>query len=398
MSEEAQASFKQTALGTLPADWEVVHLHEISWFQEGPGLRKWQFASRGMKVINVTNLVGEILDLDKTDRHISLSEFNDQYQHFAIDVNDIVMASSGNSYGKIALVRECDLPLMMNTSVIRFKPKERTCFSYIWTFLRSSFFKSQIDLMITGGAQPNFGPYHLNRILVQLPPLNEQVSISEALTDQDKIIISLDQLIAKKRDIQKAAMQQLLTGQRRLPGFEGEWQVKRLGEIANIKTGSKNNQDKIEDGEYPFYVRSATVERINSYSHDCEAILVPGEGGIGSIFHYINGRFDVHQRVYAITSFADGVSGKYVHLYMSARFGTHAMQNSVKATVDSLRLPTFLVFEVLLPPTKEEQTAIAAILTDMDSELAALEARRDKAIQLKQGMIQELLTGRTRLI
>lgn len=174
--------------------------------------------------------------------------------------------------------------------------------------------------------------------------------------------------------------------------------MRRLGDIASIKTGSKNNQDKLEDGEYPFYVRSATIERINSYSHDCEAILVPGEGNIGNIFHYINGKFDVHQRVYAITQFADDVSGKYVHLYMSVRFGAHAMQNSVKATVDSLRLPTFQVFEVLLPPTKEEQAAIAEVLTNMNTELATLEARRDKAYQLKLGMMQELLTGRIRLV
>lgn len=398
MTTGDQVSFKHTELGSLPTDWDVVPLHEICWFQEGPGLRKWQFTSRGMKVINVTNLVGEIIDLDKTDRHITLAEFSDQYQHFAIDANDIVMASSGNSYGKIALVRDCDLPLMMNTSVIRFKPKERTCFSYIWTFLRSEFFKSQIDLMITGGAQPNFGPYHLNKTLVQLPPLNEQHSIAEILISQDESIKSINNVILKKRDIQKAIMHQLRSGKLRLTGFSGDWKAKKLADISNIKTGSKNNQDKVEDGEYPFYVRSATVERINSYSHDCEAILVPGEGNIGNIFHYIDGRFDVHQRVYAITQFASDVSGKYVHLFMSVHFGAHAMQNSVKATVDSLRLPTFQVFEVLLPPTKEEQIAITNILHDIESEIAALEASRDKARQLKQGMMQELLTGRIRLV
>lgn len=234
-------------------------------------------------------------------------------------------------------------------------------------------------------------------IPVALPSICEQKKISNAISDMDSLISSLDQLIAKKRYIQQATMQQLLTGQRRLPGFSRAWEVKRLGDIAHIKTGSKNNQDKVEGGEYPFFVRSATVERINSYSHDCEAILIPGEGGIGSIFHYINGRFDVHQRVYAITQFAENVSGKYVYLYMSVRFGAHAMQNSVKATVDSLRLPTFQVFEVLLPPTKEEQAAIVEVLTDMNTELASLEARRDKARQLKQGMMQELLTGRIRL-
>ena len=126
-------------------------------------------------------------------------------------------------------------------------------------------------------------------------------------------------------------------------------------------------------------------------------ILVPGEGGIGSIFHYINGRFDVHQRVYAITQFSQNVSGKYLYFYMVKNFSRHAMKNSVKATVDSLRLPTFRNFAVAIPPI-EEQTAIATVLSDMDAELAALEAKLTKTRQLKQGMMRELLTGRIRLV
>ncbi len=174
--------------------------------------------------------------------------------------------------------------------------------------------------------------------------------------------------------------------------------MRRLADIAHIKTGSRNNQDKIEEGEYPFFVRSATVERINSYSHDCEAILIPGEGEIGNIFHYINGRFDVHQRVYAITQFTGGVSGRYVFAYMAKNFGYHAMENSVKATVDSLRLPTFHNFKIWMPQIVEEQTAITTILSDMDAEIAALETKLDKTRSLKQGMMHNLLTGRIRLI
>ena len=226
----------------------------------------------------------------------------------------------------------------------------------------------------------------------------EQEAIAEALSDADALIESLDQLIAKKRQIKQGAMQELLTGKRRLPGFSGEWEVKRLGEIANIKTGARNNQDKVEDGAYPFFVRSSTVERINSFSYDCEAILIPGEGGIGNIFHYVFGKFDVHQRVYAITRFSSETSGKFVYFYMATKFGAHAMENSVKATVDSLRLPTFLDFEITMPPTFDEQAAIAAVLSDMDTELAALESRLAKARQIKQGMMQELLTGRIRLL
>ena len=235
-------------------------------------------------------------------------------------------------------------------------------------------------------------------ILTQGAPQAEQRAIAAALSDVDALLAKLDQFIAKKRDLKQAAMQQLLSGQTRLPGFCGEWEVKRLGEVTHIKTGGKNNDDKVIDGEYPLFVRSQTVERINSYSYDCEAILVPGEGGIGSIFHYISGRFDVHQRVYAITQFAPDVSGRFVYLFMLMNFGDHATKNSVRATVDSLRLPTFHEFEVALPPTLKEQTAIAAVLSDMDAEIAALEARRDKTRELKQGMMQELLTGRIRLV
>ena len=263
------------------------------------------------------------------------------------------------------------------------------------------FLLQRIDFATFSGKSgvPGVNRNDLHTENVTLPiDVGEQRAIAAALSDVDALLGGLDRLIAKKRDLKQAAMQQLLSGQTRLPGFHGEWEVKRLGEVAHIKTGSRNNEDKIEDGEYPFFVRSENVERINSYSHDCEAILVPGEGRIGDIFHYINGRFDVHQRVYAITQFTQGMSAKFMHLYMAMNFGAWAMQNTVKATVDSLRLPTFQTFEMRVPPTKNEQTAIATVLSDMDTELAALEARRDKTRALKQAMMQELLTGRTRLV
>lgn len=233
---------------------------------------------------------------------------------------------------------------------------------------------------------------------IALPGFEEQRAIATTLSDMDALLDGLDRLIAKKRAIKQATMQQLLTGQTRLPGFSGEWEVKRLGDVAHIKTGSKNNEDKAENGDYPFFVRSENIERISSYSYDCEAILVPGEGRIGEIFHYISGKFDVHQRVYAITQFNQDVSGRFVHLYLSANFGAWAMQNTVKATVDSLRLPTFLDFQMCIPPTVEEQIAIATVLTDMDTEITTLETHRTKTRALKQAMMQELLTGRTRLI
>ena len=232
---------------------------------------------------------------------------------------------------------------------------------------------------------------------IMLPPIPEQRAIAEVLSDVDRLLNALEALISKKRAIKQTTMQQLLTGKTRLPGFSGAWETKRLGDVAHIKTGSKNNEDKDENGQYPLFVRSAIVERINSYCYDGEAILVPGEGGIENIFHYINGRFDCHQRVYVINRFANDVFGKLIYYIMVLQFGKHAMQNTVKATVDSLRLPTFQTFSFSIPKDVAEQRAIAAVLSDMDAEITALEQRRDKTIAIKQGMMQQLLTGRVRL-
>ena len=178
--------------------------------------------------------------------------------------------------------------------------------------------------------------------------------------------------------------------------FGGEWEMRRLGDLARIATGTRNNQDKRHDGRYPFFVRSSFVERIDSFAYDCEAILIPGEGRIGEIFHYVHGRFDVHQRVYAITDFRSSVYARFLCYYMAEFFGAHALKNTVKATVDSLRQPTFLAFQIPLPPLPE-QRAIAAILSDVDELIGSLEALIAKKRAIKQAAMQELLTGRTRL-
>ena len=316
-----------------------------------------------------------------------------EYRHHEAKVKGPgVVTGRYGTIGEVFFVQEDFWPLNTTLYVRDFHGNSPRFISYL---LRTIDFKTHSGKSGVPGVNRN----DLHEIVVALPPtFAEQEAIAEALSDAEALIESLEQLLTKKRQIKKGTMQELLTGKKRVPGFNGEWEVKRLGDIAYIKTGGRNNQDKSENGEYPFFVRSTTVERINSYSYDCEAILIPGEGGIGDIFHYVRGRFDVHQRVYAITQFSPGTSGRFVYVYMVEKFGAHAMRNSVKATVDSLRLPTFQNFELVMPPTIEEQITIANFLTDMDAEITALEAKLSKARQIKQGMMQELLTGRIRLV
>lgn len=206
--------FKKTEIGEIPEEWEVKNLSEVVWYQEGPGLRKWQFTSAGIKVINVTNLVGNYLDLSNTSRYIDESEIEKKYKHFLIDENDIVVASSGNSWGKVSVVRKIDLPLLMNTSVIRFKPmeEERLSSKYLLQFLKSDAFKKQIALLITGSAQPNFGPYHLDRTKIATPNINEQLRIASILSEVDKKIEEYENKKQKLEELKKGLMQKLLTG------------------------------------------------------------------------------------------------------------------------------------------------------------------------------------------
>lgn len=189
--------------------WNKVALPDTAWYQEGPGLRNWQFKNEGIKVINISNLVDGYLDLSRTDRHISLEEFDKIYKHFAIDAGDIVLASSGNSYCKHAVVRQQDLPLLMNTSVIRFKPRENCEYEYLNQFLKSPILKKQIDNLITGGAQPNFGPAHLAKVIIPLPEKSEQQKIADCLSSLDNLIAEQTQKIESLKAHKKGLMQQL---------------------------------------------------------------------------------------------------------------------------------------------------------------------------------------------
>jgi len=177
-----------------------------------------------------------------------------------------------------------------------------------------------------------------------------------------------------------------------------DWNLDYIENIAHITTGSKNTQDRIQDGQYPFFVRSQTVERINSYSFDGEAVLTAGDGvGTGKVFHYIDGRFDAHQRVYRISNFRNGTNGFYFFLYFSTNFYSRIMQMTAKSSVDSVRRDMIARMLVPLPPTDSEQRAIAAALSDVDSLLDGLERLIAKKCDLKQAAMQQLLTGLSRL-
>ena len=180
----------ETTFGTVFGATRIVPLTDHVFFQEGPGLRKWQWTDSGMKVINGRNvLLGGMIDLANTARYISLDEFESRYSHFAVEDGDIVVTSSG-TIGKVGRINRRHLPLMMNTSVIRFHPLRGAELDagFLFSFLRSSLFQQQAMSFAIGAAQPNFGPAHLKQMKMPLPPLPTQRKIGGILSAYDDLI------------------------------------------------------------------------------------------------------------------------------------------------------------------------------------------------------------------
>ncbi|MDK6727313.1 restriction endonuclease subunit S [Neisseria mucosa] len=398
-----QTGYKASELGMIPLDWDIVEFEEICQIRKQKVNPLFQSGEFCVELEHLEPETGLLLGNTVTKPNSSIKT---------------VFQNGDVLFGKLrAYLRKYWLA-----------NQDGVCSTEIWAFVATNkainpflFYVVQTEQFIKAASEaygthmPRSDWNVVKNYLLPLPPLPEQTAIATALSDTDALISSLQTLIAKKQAVKLAAMQNLLSGKIRLPAFaqrpDGslkttrqtelgcvpeDWEVLELGSVAFIKTGSKNNQDKKENGQYPFFVRSATVEQIDTYSYDCEAILIPGEGNIGSIFHYINGKFDAHQRVYVIRDFYN-VIGKFVFFALKQNFGKHAMENTVKATVDSLRLPTFQNFKFAIPKSTTEQTAIAQLLSDMDAEIEALEGRLKKTQSLKQGMMQTLLTGKIRL-
>lgn len=175
-----------------------------------------------------------------------------------------------------------------------------------------------------------------------------------------------------------------------------DWRVKPAKDLMKIETGSRNTEHKADHGQYPFFVRSQQVERIDSYHYDCEAVLTAGDGvGTGKVFHYIDGKFDAHQRVYVMSNF-DGVLGKYFFYFFGQNFGAEVSKYTAKSSVDSVRRD--MIAEMLIPiPLEDEQKSIYEAISDTEQLIETLEKQISKKKAIKQGAMQELLTGKRRL-
>jgi len=414
-----KAGYKQTEVGVIPEDWEVTSLGEHATFRTGPfgsALHKSDYVRDGVPVVNPMHIVdGEIVptaSMTITDSAAhSLSEFR-------LRQGEIVIGRRGDM-GRCAVVQPHQAGWLCGTGSMIVRP---TGFDpqFLQRVLSSDAVISAIVNSSVGTTMVNLNQGSLSSLQVQYPPLAEQSAIATVLGDVDALLAAQDALIAKKRAIKQGAMQELLTGKRRLPGFSGEWATCRIADIAQIKTGpfgsALHESDYVQIGtpiitvehlgefgvtrqNLPL-VSNEDRKRLQAYSLEVGDIVFSRVGSVdrnalirddesGWLF---SGRL-LRVRLFKTSAFP---------AFVSFQFNTDNFRNSVLAvavgqTMASLNTKILRNLKVTLPPIAE-QVAIAAALSDMDTELTALEAQRAKTAQLKQGMMQALLTGRIRLV
>ena len=175
----------------------------------------------------------------------------------------------------------------------------------------------------------------------------------------------------------------------RFKGFRGEWETSIIGDMCSISTGKSNTQDKIEDGKYPFYVRSPFVERSNKFLFDEEAVLTVGDGvGTGKVFHYVNGKYDLHQRVYRMFDFCN-IYAKYFYYYFSTKFYKRVMSMTAKSSVDSVRMDMIADMKIDYPSTVEQQS-IASYFQHLDSLIQSTTKKIESLKQVKAASLQSM--------
>jgi type I restriction enzyme S subunit len=373
---------------TFPQDWETATLGEVcKSITDGTHFTP-RYTTEGVPFYSVENLTAN--DFINT-KFISEADHLEMIKRCKPEKGDILMTRIG-SIGDTKLI-DWDVNASIYVSLALLKVNDVVDPTYLYSYSRSQQFVKEIESRSLLNAAPkkiNMG--EISSVVVHFPKdRNEQLAIAKALSGIEELIEKMKTELHKLKKVFSGVNDTLLNP------INYQNTKFALAELCDIKTGSRNNQDKSESGQYKFFVRSDKIERIDSFSYESEAILIPGEGRIGEIFHYIDEPHEVHQRVYRISDPDSRVSMKYLYWYLRKHFGPHAMTNTVKATVDSLRLPTFLDFEVALP-NLSEQKRVSTLLDEFETLIQLSETLLIKYECLKKGMAHDLLTGKVRLV
>ena len=399
---EVKAGYKMTEVGVIPEDWEVGCLSRY-WTVTDCKHVTARFIVNGHLIASIKEVQSRFINLTNA-KQTTL-----QFYNLLIEggrkprVGDLIMSRNA-TVGEVAQVAKWHPPFAMGQDVCLLRKKtQEFSTDYLQSVFRSSIIANQLSDLMVGSTFKRANVQQIKNFIVPMPSPPEQQAIAETLSDVDALIESFEQLIAKKRNIKQGAMQELLTGKRRLPGFSGEWEVKRLGEVAEIIMGQSPSSTHYNNKGVglPLIQGNADISNRMAIKRVFTAVVTK-RGRCGDILMSVRAPVGEISRAVFDVCLGRGVcairySNDYLYHALIAKEPAWATL-SKGSTFDSVNSTDVNAFIIKLPKDESEQTAIAAILTDMDTEIAALKTKLAKAHKVKQGMMQELLTGRIRLV
>ncbi|WP_424367752.1 restriction endonuclease subunit S [Moheibacter sp.] len=395
--------YKQTEIGVIPEDWEVVRIGDSFTFKNGLNKEK-QYFGYGFPIVNYMDVFKNTFINSKTIKgRVFVNK--QELKNFNVNKGDVLFTRTSETQEEIgysAVIVDELIDTVFSGFILRGRPfNDLFSIQYCRYVFSNKVVRQQIISNASFTTRALTNGRVLSEVQIPLPPLPEQEAIAEALSDADAWIESLEQLIAKKRLIKQGAMQELLTPPSPSSGnADGEalepWEVKKLGEvIEKCTTGKLDANAMVENGDYRFYTCAREFYYINEYAFDDEALLISGNGANVGYIHYYKGKFNAYQRTYVLLGFK--INALFLKVILDKNLKDRIAKEVSAGNTPYIKMDTITDMVIKFPKSLSEQTRIAAILSDMDAELEALEQQLDKARQIKQGMMQELLTGRVRL-
>lgn len=411
---ELKPGYKMTEVGVIPEDWEVSTLGDGLSSKPSYGVNAPACAYKKGFTAYI-----RITDITDDGKYIPSSYVNINSNNFYLKNGDIVLARTGASVGKSYKYKESDGQLVYAGFLICIHPNNIIFDpSYVFYYLHTDSYWKWVSLTSMRSGQPGINSQEYISMLLPRPSIPEQQAIAAALSDVDELLSSLDRLIDKKKDIRLATMQELLTGKKRLPGFNEAWKSIQINQLGYYKSGNVFPISCQISSLYPNTIPFFKVSDLNNHikylinsknsitienAKNIHATIIPSKS---IIFAKIGAAiFLERKRILKQNSYIDNNMCAFIcknnisYEFIYYKFINTSLSNLVSTTalpaLGTKELNSIIFF---MPSSLAEQQAIASVLSDMDAEIEALEARRDKVRNIKTGMMQELLTGKTRLI
>ena len=419
-SREIRKGYKQTEVGVIPSDWEVKKLGDFAELTSSKRIFESEYVSTGIPFYRGKEISLLINNAQLEDEYfISESKYEEIKRQFGAPKKGEILITAVGTLGNVYVIPNENKFYFKDGNLIWLKNIRNIIPEYLAIQIGNR--KTEIINNSIGSSQKALTIIVLKDTLIPLPPNKaEQTAIAEALSDADALISRLEELIAKKRNIKQGAMQELLTGKKRLPGFSGEWEVRKLGEIADVTKLAgfeySNYFNSYNDGGDIIVIRGTNITHNKLDLSDIKTI--PREtanklprsrlkindlvfayvGTIGPVYLIEeNDKYHLGPNTSKITV-SNQIIPEFVFYYFTSwLIKSEITEHTSIGAQPSLSMSKIRRFRIIIPPTKAEQNAIAQILSDMDAEIEQLEQKLDKYRMIKQGMMQELLTGKIRL-